>query len=252
MSEMEQRRTSIEEIVRENGAIMLTDIAARLGVTTMTIRRDLETLVKRGKVSLYHGVIIPSKYSNYQLLEAQNVMIEQKMRIAKAAASMITEGDTIILDAGSTVSMLARELPKKISLTIICLSLNSFLNVVDNPNTKVILIGGLYHESSLVFESPENIQLLKRLRANKAFISASGVRHNMGVTCSNQFEIELKKTALDSSVERILLADSSKFGKVNSCFFADLEEFNTIVTDSGLSPENIHLLEGRGIKVITV
>jgi len=113
MSEMEQRRTSIEEIVRENGAIMLTDIAARLGVTTMTIRRDLETLVKRGKVSLYHGVIIPSKYSNYQLLEAQNVMIEQKMRIAKAAASMITEGDTIILDAGSTVSMLARELPKK-------------------------------------------------------------------------------------------------------------------------------------------
>jgi DeoR family transcriptional regulator, deoxyribose operon repressor len=245
-----RRRETIEEFLKQDGAWKITDLANKLGVTTMTIRRDLDLLVQKGSVKVYHGVAVPTKIQDYLVTEAESIRMGEKLRIAKAAASLVGPNETIIIDAGSTASMTAQELPRGIPLTVICLSLDAFLNVARNPDSEVILIGGIYHESSRVFESPESISLLKRHRATKAFISTSGFREDMGVTCSNQFEIEIKKAALHSSIEKILIADSSKFGKVNSYFFADLREFDTIITDTDLSKEALLLLRDQGIKVI--
>jgi DeoR family deoxyribose operon repressor len=252
MSESTRRRDTIEEYLKQDGAWKISDLANKLGVTTMTIRRDLDILVIKGSVRVYHGVAVPTKMQGYLVAEAESIRMDEKLRIAKAAAALVSPNETIIIDAGSTASMTARELPRGIPLTVICLSLDAFLNVVRNPDAEAILIGGIYHESSRVFESPEGISLLKRHRAAKAFISTSGFREDMGVTCSNQFEIEIKKAALHSSIEKILIADSSKFGKVNSCFFADLQEFDTIITDTDLSTQVLRSLENRGIKVMVV
>ena len=252
MSESSQRQDVIEAYLKQDGAWKLSDLAATLGVSTMTIRRDMQVLMEKGSARVYHGVAIRPKAQDYQVTEAESLRTEEKLRIAKAAAALIGPGETIILDAGSTAAMTAREIPRDMPLTVICLSLDSFLNLQGNPDVKLILIGGIFHESSRVFESPEGIALLNRHRASKAFISTSGFREDMGVTCSNQFEIEIKKAAINSSMQKILITDSSKFGKVNTCFFAEIRNFDSIITDTGLAESAARSLRAQKIQLTLV
>ena len=252
MSESSQRREAIEDHLKQDGAWKLSDLAERLGVSTMTIRRDMGILIEKGSVRVYHGVAILARTQNYLVAEAESVRTEEKLRIARAAAAMVRPGETIILDAGSTASMTARELPRGMPLTVICLSLDTFLNLQGNSEVKLLLIGGQFHESSRVFESPEGIALLNRHRAAKAFISTSGCREDMGVTCSNQFEIAIKKAAIHSSMQKILITDSSKFGRINTCFFADIKDFDTVITDAGLPDSVTRSLRGQKMQVVLV
>ena len=113
-------------------------------------------------------------------------------------------------------------LPEDFPLTVICYNYNVMQTLFNRRNIQIILAGGYFHRSSLSFESTENTDLLKRLRASKIFISTSGVE-KMGLTCSNQYEVTTKSPALHSSKTKILLADSSKFGVVRSSLFSSLE-----------------------------
>lgn len=101
-----------------------------------------------------------------------------------------------------------------------------------------------------MFESPEGISLIKKTRATKVFVSAAGVHENLGVTCSNNYEVLTKQAIINSSLEKILLVDSSKFGVVKSAYFADLDDFDTIITDDGISNEWKEIIHTKGIKLI--
>jgi DeoR family deoxyribose operon repressor len=116
---------------------------------------------------------------------------------------------------------------------------------------KSVFAGGVLHANTLMFESPEGLELITRHRATKAFISAAGVNVEFGVTCSNAYEREPKRVAIESAVEKILVADSSKFGMIRSDYFADLSDFDTVVTDSRLDPTHRDELERLGIRVYT-
>jgi len=98
-----------------------------------------------------------------------------------------------------------------------------------------------------VFESPEAVEMIGRFRANKAFISASGVSERLGVTCTNTYEIEVKKASIRSSLGRILLVDSSKFGTIQAAYFADLREFTSVITDAGIPEDYAEHIRGLGI-----
>jgi len=100
-----------------------------------------------------------------------------------------------------------------------------------------------------MFESPEAVELIGRYRATKAFISASGVRDDLGVTCSNQFEVGVKQSFLKSSLRRILVVDASKFGQVHTNWFANLSDFDTVITDKTLDPEYRELIRKQSIDV---
>jgi len=116
----------------------------------------------------------------------------------------------------------------------------------------LVLAGGTLRENSLVFDSPEGAALVRRHRAHKAFLSAAGVSDRLGVTCSNAYEVETKKAAIASSLTRILLADSSKFGRITPAWFADLKDFDRIVTDVDLAPESAEAVRAMGIGLETV
>jgi len=257
MSRKTDRSDEIIEILRQDGSAEISELAFKLSVTSMTVRRDLAELARDGLVRVYHGVAVPVRprdaYSHDYLLsqaEAQNV--EEKTRIARKAASLVEAGDILIIDAGSTAALTAGFIPKDMPVKIICFSLNVFLRSLGKKNTDVILAGGLYHDTSRVFESTDSIELIKRYRATKAFISASGVREDLGVTCSNPFEIAIKKAALQSSLQKILISDASKFGKITSCFFAGLEEFDTVITDSSISESSLEWMRRKLIRVEVV
>ena len=255
MPDSQKRRELILQNLRQYGACSISVLAQQFDVSSMTVRRDLDRMA--GAIRMYHGVAVLNnemscQAQDYELSNAESVQVEEKQRIAKAAAALIEPNDIVILDGGSTPAILARWIPKGIPLTIICLSLNAFFEVKDNPDAEVIMTGGVYHKATRIFESPESISLLKRYRATKAFISAKGFRADLGVTCSSHYLLSIKQAAINSSVEKILIADSSKYGKVDACFFAELGTFDAIITDGGLPASAADSIRALGIRLSVV
>jgi len=224
------RLEMIKDYLRQKKSVTVQELADLLKVSHMTVRRDLTELSRHDAVKIIHGGVLYQEdeqdYKNkYTLADARRHMLEEKKRIARKAVSLIEQGDIIIIDAGSTGELIAEYLPDNLSLTVICYALNIADIISAKPNCSLIVTGGYYHQSSMVLESKEGLDLLNQNRANKTFITASGVSINLGVTCSNFFER--------------LVADSSKFGLVKTGFFADIEDFDIIITDSNADEKTV-------------
>jgi DeoR family deoxyribose operon repressor len=251
MSNRRDRLAAIVEILQVQNAATLAELAEQLSVSEMTIRRDLNLLAHDNIVKVLHSgaVLNPGSVgtSRYSLTEAGAQQREAKMAIGVKAASLLEEGDIIVIDGGSTTEYLGKSIPDSLQLTVLCWALNILVEVHRRETCSLVFAGGSLHENSLVFESPEGVELIKRYRANKAFISASGISEKLGVTCTNAYEIEVKRAAIRSSLERILVADSSKFGTIQPAYFADLSEITTVVTDSGIPDEYAEHIRGLGI-----
>ena len=116
----------------------------------------------------------------------------------------------------------------------------------------MIFAGGYYHDNSMMFESPEGVALIGRNRANKGFFAAGGVSDKLGVTNSNPYAVDIKQASLASSLEKILLVDSSKFGDIKPAHYAELTDFDSLITDDGIPDEYAELIEKLGIDLIVV
>lgn len=240
-----ERMEQIRAFVQNKKTSTIQEIADHLQVSHMTVRRDLNALPASDPLKIIHGGVIyrhedvEQHTDRYNLHLAKTVMFEEKMRIAQKAVSLIESGDIIIIDAGSTGEFIATLLPEDIPLTVICYALNIATVISSKKNCTLIVTGGYFHQGSMVLESNEGLALLKQNRANKTFITASGVNYELGVTCSNFFERTTKQTALASASTRILVADSSKFGMVKTGHYADIKDFDIIITDSSVKEEHI-------------
>jgi DeoR family deoxyribose operon repressor len=253
MSNRRNRLAAIVQILQVRNAASVAELAEHLSVSEMTVRRDLGLLAQDNIVMVLHSgaVLNPGRVgsSRYSLAEAGAQRRELKTAIGAKAATLLEEGDIIILDGGSTTEYLAKNMPDTLQLTVICWALNILVEVHRRESYSLVFAGGSLHENSLVFESAEGVQMINRYRAGKAFLSASGVSEKLGVTCTNAYEIEMKKAAIRSSLDRILVVDSSKFGTIQPAYFADLSEFTTVVTDSGIPPEYEEHVRSLGISL---
>ena len=252
-----ERWDAIMERLGLDKASTILELSGDLGVSAMTIRRDLAALAREGKVKILYGsVMLHPDLSRregdayYSLNTAGAQHTEEKRRIGRAAAALVQPEDSLIIDCGSTTEYLARCLPEDTPFTALCYSLNVVSECVRRRECKTLFSGGLFHENTLMFESPEGLQAIRHFRATKAFISASGVDSRFGVTCSNSYERETKKAIIQSSLRKILVTDSSKFGAVRSAFFAELSDFDEIVTDSGIPDEYRKIVADLGISLI--
>jgi len=249
-----ERIDIIMQTLRTSKASTVQDLAHLLQVSHMTIRRDLATLEKQEQIRILYGGIIltaageaESNESCYSLIAADAKFPEQKKRIGQLAASLIEHEDTLIIDAGSTAEYFAKCLPEDRDYTVLGYALNIISETVRRKNIRTMFSGGIFHENTLMFESPEGLEMISRYRATKAFITASGVNFRFGVTCMNPYERETKKAAIQSSMKKILLADSSKFGTIRSDYFAELSDFDEIITDDGINDEYIEIIKKLGI-----
>ncbi|MFW5785792.1 MAG: DeoR/GlpR family DNA-binding transcription regulator [bacterium] len=231
------RLDQICEILADGQPARITDLATTLNVSVMTIRRDAEILVEQGRAYVLHGALVgrthaaESMSSRYLLNTAKSVNRAEKAAIGAAAADLIDDSDTVVIDAGSTTEFLAESLPGRTDATVISYSMNVFLKAAESSNAHLILAGGEYHRDSKIFRGSATAAVLKSMRATKAFLSAGGVSDQLGVTCSNQFEFQSKRSLIDYSIRRILLVDHTKFDHTVGTFFADLSDFDTLVTD---------------------
>ena len=243
MKNKQKRLETIEKLLQIEHSMKISDLSIQLGVSPMTTRRDIEILSQRGVLKVLHGAVVynPANdsggLSDYMLALAETQNIDKKKAISRYAVSLIEEDDIIFIDAGSTTEAFAQMLPTDIPLTVVCYSINIFLAIAGKKNIDILLIGGHFNRQTTILEPHDNSDILHKNRTRKAFISAGGIHSKLGVTCANQSECSIKHEALNSCIESFLLVDSSKFGSVHTCYFADPADFNKIITNNDVSEE---------------
>lgn len=232
------------------------ELATVFQVSEMTIRRDAWELAESGKIRMVYGGVAAlargAAVENYTVDAEHDQHAEEKLRIANKAASLIAPGDVVFLDSGTTIQQFAECLPPDGAYTFICYSLNTINVVAKRPTSTVIAPGGIFSPKSLVFSGPDAVSTMRRYRANKAFIGATGFEAKHGLTCAFVEDCALKEAAIEASVERILLLDSSKFGKVSTCSFGGLESFNKVVTDTGIPARYADHIRSRVPELVIV
>ncbi len=259
MDKRSKRAQEIIKILKQSNGATVRELAQIFSVSEMTIRRDLSALSKQNIIKLVHGAAIfnpdmPLEQGEepYHLLVEEDRMQDQKVRIGKMAVSLVEPDDVIIIDTGTTTDCMARLLPDHTKVTVICYNMNILLHLRQKKECRLILAGGYFHENTQMFQSDEGEALIRRNRATKAFISAAGISETLGVTCANHYEIATKQAAISSSLQKILLADSTKFGRVRQAYFAELKDFHTIITDKYLPDEFAELIRNMGIMLYLV
>lgn len=253
----EDRLREITRLLRVRSGCTIRELADHLDVSHMTVRRDVAELEEEGTVRAVHGGVFytgapTSGPERYSLVSAGTKHVDEKSRIGAGAAALVAESEVVLIDSGTTTEYVAKGLPRDVPLTVICFSLNVLLTVVDMERVDVIFPGGYFHPNTRMMTSPEAIELIRRKRASKAFISAAGVSFDLGVTCLNAYEVEPKQAALASSLSKILVVDSSKFGWVQPALFADIGDFDTVVTDAGIPAAYADGIRERGLELIVV
>ncbi len=261
MNKKIRRMNQLVNILKESRQYTVKELASRLDISEMTVRRDLAELREAG---LMDQLIVQGQEAGgggetrelpddaereYDLGDAQILQNAEKDRIGAFAAGLIEPGDIIIIDTGSTTDKLVRYVPGQQNITVLCYNFNVLSQLQKKSGVNLIFAGGYFHPKDQMFESDEGLALIRNIRAHKLFISASGVHEKLGMTCGHDYEVRTKRAVLQSALTKILLADSTKFGKVRSAYFAQLSEIDVIVTDQGLSPEWRGLIDQMGIKL---
>ena len=243
MNKKESRQLNIMNLIKKNGKLSNKALASMLDVSVMTVRRDLEEL--SGRTSS----VQPAQGEGYDFLSAIKLCNEKKDRIGKFAASLIQPNDVIIIDTGSTTVRILPYIPDNYNLTILCYNANVLSDLRYKAGVKLLCCGGVYHPNTELLESPEGISLIERTRAHKLFLSAAGVHETHGITCADSYETPTKRAAIKSAAEIILVADSGKFGLIQSSYFCDLNTMDTVITDSDISEEWRTLLQEQGCEL---
>jgi DeoR family transcriptional regulator, deoxyribose operon repressor len=241
------RLAKLQSLIEARGALPLADAAKLLQVSAMTIRRDLAVpgapLACLGAHVVRPLTAAGAKYT----LDAERDQHAANKRLAcRRAAELVKAGDSLFIDCGTTMPLFAEALPPGIALDVVCYSMNVATILSRRPNTQLMLLGGLYHASSATFFSDEALHYLKRLGVDKAFISAGGVHSERGASCSNFNEVPIKRAAIESADESILVVDESKLGRLKPAFFSPLGAFSRVIVGGAAARRRAQF---KGIKL---
>jgi DeoR/GlpR family transcriptional regulator of sugar metabolism len=245
------RQRRILDLLHAAGSLRTTETAAELGVTDETVRKDFEMLEKRGELIRTHGgASRPERIrEDLPFTERQAIRREEKLAIARLAASRIQPNETIFLDASSTVLTLTEFLPD-LPLTILTNALNVFNALSDRPNLDLICTGGLYDPKSRSFIGLTAEKSLQRYNIHRMFFSGNGLHLERGASESNARQAAFKERVVANAEDVVFLADHSKLGRKASFFFAQTTEINCLITDKSADPDFIGQLQGTGIEVL--
>lgn len=235
---METRRAArinkLTQALKNGDRLHLKQAAELLGVSEMTVRRDLNAT--SASVILLGGYVVNDPQSNaighYFVSDQQNQHVQEKRVAGHLAAQLVEAGDTVFFDCGTTLPFLIDAIDEELPFTAVCYSLNTFLALQAKPAAKVILCGGEFHPDNAIFTPLTRQSELDPICTNKAFISAAGVDLKRGATCFNFAELDIKHRAMSLTQRTILVADNSKFGRIQPATISALTQFDTLVTDS--------------------
>jgi len=248
----QERQNRILEIVQGNGAVTAAKLVTLFEVSLETVRRDLLALERQGKISRVHGgAVARSGMKSYPELQQRSKEFKaQKYALSLKAASFVSEGDIIGIDAGSTANAFAEVLKEQFTqLTVVTHSKDVFDLLCDHRDFTVILCGGHYMRGNNAFCGVFALEMLKSIHLQKAFITPSALSIEYGICDYEKDLYPIQKQMICSSEQVYMLADSSKFEKTGFLQIDTMKEKYIYVTDAFLSDEAVRLYKENGLQV---
>ena len=249
------RHDTIRRAIEINGQVSIADLRDRLGVSEVTIREDLKHLERKGVLTRVRGGAVASRIGAMEmpLEETSTANRAEKMAIAAHAAATVENGQTIIIDVGSTTTEMAKAFsPEHSRVVVITNGLNIALILESLPGVSVIVTGGTLRPLQHSLVAPMGTLLLDQLKADVAFLGCNGVDPTRGFTNTNIAEAEIKQVMVRSAATTVFLADHDKIGRVASAFVADISGADLLITDEGADASVLSNLEGEGLAVEVV
>ncbi len=248
----ESRLQQILEVVRESGQASVAELSRRFGVSDVTIRRDLRELAARGLLRRAHGGAVLAEPVPPEPPVIQRMSQEQawKEAIGRAAAALVSDGESIFIGSGSTTAYVARHLRDRKNLTVVTNALNIATELASAEGVTVVVTGGMMRPSELSLVGHIAEQSLREVRVDKVIIGMRAISLEAGMTNDYLPEVMTDRTIIEMARELIVVADHTKFGKVASAYVAPVERITTLVTDPQTDPETLARLREMGVQVI--
>lgn len=250
----EERRRSILETVHREGRVLVTELAKQFRTSQITIRKDLEVLDNQGLIQRTHGGALPVQAGallDPTLREKEKLHRKEKMRIAMAAAKLVEEGESVLLDSGTTTTAVARALKDASKLTVITNATNIAAELA-GTNVDVILTGGTLRKNSFSLVGPLAEQTLRQLSADILFLGVDGFDTKAGLFTPNVLEAQVNRIMVEIATRTVAVCDSSKFGRRSLCNIVPTSAVNHVITDKNISKHDLQTLRESGVTVTLV
>lgn len=248
----ERLRVIMKKLEQEN-RVLINDLSRFFNTTPVTIRKDLDTLESQGLLKRTHGgaILQKSLFHGLKLNEKEKLNAEEKKRIADEAVKLISKGDVVILDSGSTTTQLARNMKSLKDVTVITTAVNIALELATS-DLEIILTGGTLRKDSSALVGPLAEFTLNKISADLLFHGVDGVDYEIGLTTPDIIEANTSNVMMQRAGENILLVDSSKFGRRSLGVICQIKDIDKIITTKQMEKREIKKLNNLGVEVVIV
>jgi len=247
-----KRHQIILNKLQEQGFVNVSELSDELGVSLVTIRKDLKILEARNLLYRAHGSasLVNPYITDRNIHEKEKIGVQQKQQIANKTLSFIEPNDSIILASGSTILELGRQLTGISQLQVVTSSLNvsQILNI--NPSIEIHQLGGVIRKSSNSAVGPFAERMMQSYSCNKLFMGVDGIDIDFGLTTTDALEASLNQVMMASARKVFVLADSTKFGRRGFGKICDITDVDAIITDVGISKSVVKLIESAGVELV--
>lgn len=247
-----ERKLRIQKIIRAQGVVRVSKLSSLLNVSQITIRRDLEQLEEEGFLERTHGGALLNQPLRLEppFIEKDNINRDEKQRIGRAAAALVEDGDTLLINSGSTTLRIFPNLVGIKNLRVLTSNMGAFLET-SGTDLELILTGGIFREQSKSLVGSFALHNIQRVIGNKCFIGVDGISRKHGLTTPILQEAEIARMMIERTQGKVIVvADSSKLGVVSNFVSASIDQVDILVTTKGVDEEFIAQLEEEGIEII--
>ena len=246
-----ERKKKIQDLLEQNGSAKIGELSGVLAVSEITVRRDLDRLEAEGLLVRTHGGALRREPTLFELFDEKRVkeMGPEKRRIGQSAAAMVKRGDAVFLDSGTTTLYIARALKAVPGITIVTNSIYILAELRFAKDLNLILLGGTYRPGDYALSGPITERNLDTFRAKTAFLGADGVTVKNGATTNDIYTAEVTKLMMARAETSVLVADHTKIGQVGSIKYAEVGDFDLLITDKDTGHEDFLALRQAEIEI---
>ena len=244
-----QRKRLILTRLAAEGQIVAKEIAAELGTSEDTIRRDLRELSQSGKLQRVHGGALPASPAVGNLQTREQVSPQEKISLGRFGASLVQAGQVVILDGGTTAIQVARHLDPSLRATIVTHSPNVAVELAAHPSVEIIVLGGRLFRHSMVSVGAAVIDAAAHLRADLYFMGVTGVHPDAGLSTGDAEEAAVKRALHERAAEAIVLASTEKLMAASAFVVAALKDISMLAVPAATSTRTMRTLATPGVKI---
>ncbi|MBC8074705.1 MAG: DeoR/GlpR transcriptional regulator [Chloroflexales bacterium] len=245
-----QRKQHILDVLRRDGQVIAKQLSQELGLSEDTIRRDLRELAQEGLLQRVHGGALPASPAVVDFARREELSIDAKRAIGKAAAQLIKEDQVVFVDGGTTAVQLVRHLPRTLRATIVTHSARIAVDLVDHPYIEVILIGGRLFKHSIVSVGAAALEAIGHIRADIYFMGVTGIHPEEGLSTGDLEEAYVKQAFCKRAADTYVLASHEKLGAASQYVVAALTEVSGLIVDKSVSDDALLPYRALGLNII--